>query len=231
MRLIPLITFILLINVSVHSQTILMEETVEDNDDPGNNGPNLKNFSHFYIGLGSMISIKDDTAEILYPGSFYGELGYRYKRKLFEQLAIGLDLAYSQKIYQLAQNKSKILPNAILHKKEKLIFYKFNLNIYTRVNYTKRGNYLGNFVDLGAGGNWTFAMRQITKDESNDIFSKTRTRGFDYYQPFNYHVFARLGFNRFVISGSYRLSNIFKNKYNYPELARLMVGLEVGFFS
>jgi len=109
-------------------------------------------------------------------------------------------------------------------------FNKLGSNVYFRINFTRRGNYLGNFLDFGASVDWTFAMRHFTKEKTDNIITKTRSRGYDYYNPLNYHVFARIGFNRYVLSGSYRLSDVFKNKYNYPELAKITVGLEIGLF-
>ena len=49
-----------------------------------------------------------------------------------------------------------------------------------------------------------------------------------YYEPFNYGVLARFGINRYVIYANYRLSDLFKSSYNYAELPRLTLGVQIG---
>jgi hypothetical protein len=46
----------------------------------------------------------------------------------------------------------------------------------------------------------------------------------------NYGIKARAGRNHLAITGTYRLSNIFKNSYYLPEMPRFTVGVEIGIY-
>jgi hypothetical protein len=99
-----------------------------------------------------------------------------------------------------------------------------------RFNYGRRGNIIGKFIDLCAYGDWTFSASNNTKDKrQNGNHVKTRITHLNYYNSTNYGVLARIGFNRYVFYGSYRLSNMFKSSANFPELPRITVGLQIGF--
>jgi len=184
-------------------------------------------------------------SEIKYGSSSDFVYGYRYKRKLSEFYAVGFDIFYHSTAFHLKQGPNKVLPNNILHddkgEKEKLTFHNLSLGLYNRFNFGKRGNYIGNFIDLGARVDWAFSVVHFTKDRyeianiNNGGVEKTKTAGLVYTKPIYYNVFARFGFNKFVITASYRLSDLFKEDpelykgYDkYPELPLLIVGVEIG---
>ena len=224
-------TFLLvLFGIVGFSQTLLMHEDVKDTV-LGKRGPNLKNFSHFYLGIGFIVGKPDSTGSDIKTGrSVNVVLGYRYKLKICNFFAVGYDIAYNSYSFALKQNSKKITPDTILHEKEKLNFGNLGLSPYMRFNYGRRGNIVGNFVDLGAYGDWTFSASNNTKDkEPNGNIVKTSISHLNYYNHTNYGVLARIGFNRYVIFANYRLSDIFKKSYSYPELPRVTVGLQIGF--
>ena len=162
--------FIGLISIGV-SQTVLLEKDVNADTIPKTGGPNLQHFSHFYFGYGLVLGADAVGSEIRYGSSTDFAYGYRYKRKLSEFYAVGFDVFYHSTTFHLKQDSTKVLPNNILHdekgEKEKLTFHNLSLGLYNRFNFGKRGNYIGNFLDLGARIDWPFSVVYFTKDNLN----------------------------------------------------------------
>lgn len=228
------VSMLFLVNMAF-SQGVVLEQDVNKDSIPPTFGPNLKNYGHTYIGLGWVLGQSDSAGATINMGSSTDfVVGYRYKRKLSNFYAIGFDLNYGVTSFNLKQDSSKILPNGVLHDKEKLNTNQLGLILYNRFNFGKRGNYLGKFIDLGGYGNFTFNVKHIYKDSyviansDNASVRKVVNTGLVYTNPVNYGVQARIGFNRYVFYGSYRLSDLFKSNFIYPELPRIIIGFQIG---
>jgi hypothetical protein len=215
---------------SSYSQTVKLHEVVDDTV-MGKHGPNLKNFSHFYLGLGFMAGAADSTgSDILYGRSTDLVIGYRYKLRFSNFFAVGYDLSFNSYKYALKQDSQKLVPDTIQHNKENLSFNNLGASLYMRFNYGRRGNRVGHFIDLGGYGDWTFSAVNFTKDKrQNGNIVRTKISNLDYFNSTNYGLTARLGFNRYVFYGNYRLSDIFKSSKKLPEMPRLTIGLQIGF--
>ncbi len=215
---------------STFSQNIVMHQTVDDTIIP-KHGPNLRNYSHFYVGYG-FIAGKPDAigSDINYGNSGNFVFGFRYKFKICKFWAIGYDIDLNTYSYNLKQDSTKITPNKILHKKESLNTTNLGMGLYTRFNFGRRGNQIGKFIDLGAYGDFMVAAKNYTKDElNNGNIVKTTISKLKYFEPLNYGATARIGFNRYVLYGNYRISDMFESSYIYPELPRITIGLQIGF--
>src|SRR6185369_1637111 len=95
----------------------------------------------------------------------------------------------------------------------------------------KRGNYLGYYFDLGIRGEWDHSIRHIIKNKLPDgSYARSSIKALPYVNRFNYHVVGRIGLNKILIYAAYRLSDLFKSKYDYPELPRLTTGIEISIF-
>ncbi|MEA3497000.1 MAG: hypothetical protein U9R42_13320 [Bacteroidota bacterium] len=231
MKNIIILIIIAFFTLSTQAQIVLFERETDDFSDDGKNGPNLSNFSHAYMGYGILLGTIQEGADIRIPHSQYFQIGYRYKKKLFQYLSLGTDIQYRTNYFSLKQNNTKTLVDTVLHKKEKLIFKQIELSGFLRFNFSKRrGNFIGNYLDIGAGESWTMKLSHKTIDKTNNLKTKIEVNGFEYYEAFNNYVFARIGFNRYVVTGTYRLSNLFKPNSNYPELPEFSVGVEIGLF-
>ncbi len=183
------------------------------------------------MGYGILLGETNEGADIKIPNSQYFTIGYRYKKRLFQYLSLGTDIQYRTNYFSLKQNNNKILPDTVLHKKEKLIFKQIELSGFLRFNFSKRrGNFTGNYLDIGARESWTMQLTKKTIDNNNNLKTKIEVDGFEYYEAFNNYVFARIGINRYAVTGTYRLSNLFKTNSNYPELPEFSVGVEIGLF-
>jgi len=230
------IAILLLITLTTSAQAVLLEQNVNNDTIKKTEGPNLKNYHHFYLTYGFMVDKAEKGADINYGNSSHFDIGYRYKLKVTNHYAVGTDLWWSFYSYNLKQSKTKVLPDTLLNDKEKLNFNNISLGLYNRINFGKRGNHIGNFLDIGAFGQYTFKLVHYTKNKMpNDNIVETYTKRLKYYNPLNWGLMARIGFNRYIITASYRMSDYFKSSYlylgsKYPELSRLSIGAQIGLY-
>ena len=125
---------------------------------------------------------------------------------------------------------------SIDYKKRSYLVQNLNLGIYQRINFNRRGNMVGKYLDLGGFGAWNFARNHVysRKGFSTETFNwvEINERGIDYIENFQYGLEARLGTNRYALTCRYRLNDLIKkeNAMNLGELPRLSLGLEIGFF-
>jgi hypothetical protein len=231
-KLLILPTLFIFIAVEGFSQTVLMEDKVKDYMILGKNGPNLKRFEYFNIGLGLIVPVSDTTAKVLVPSSYYLTIGYRHKSKINNFLAIGLDANLNFSTFALRQDSRKKVADSIEHKNQDLEFYKFGLGGYIRINFDKRGNNLGKYLDLGASADATFSAIDYTRDRIDGYTIKTTKRGMKPYETINYNLIARLGYNKLALSASYRLLSMYKKDFyvKETELPPLSIGLELALF-
>lgn len=222
----------------VLSQRVLLDEEVTEDFTEENYGPNEQSYTHTFFDVTFFIDKpENDSAAIKYGHSGSFTYGIRQKYKIFSFLAFGFEGYYSFFSYYLKQEDKKILPNQINHDKEKLVVHNFGVSAYTRINVGRRGNTIGNYIDLGAYGNWAFYNMHITKDKINyndpnhaDKI-KQKNSGLDYMEQFNYGVQAAIGKNHFAVTGRYRLSDLFTSDYpRFPELPRLTVGVQINLY-
>ena len=235
------------LGVQGFAQKVLLEQNVAADTVKKTFGPNLKYFGHFYGGFGLIAGAAEAGSEIDHLKSHEFVMGYRYKYKVGKVYALGFDGTVTFQSIFLEQHPGKILPNPVLHDQEKYKFTNVGLSFYNRFTWDKRGNYVGNFIDLGVYGNLMPFKTHIYKDDH--LFGivgpldgvkeiKVRETGLKYVSDTNYGVLVRLGFNRYVLYGNYRLSDLFDSGYGvgtvdggikvYPELPRLSIGFQIG---
>lgn len=232
-----LVLFTVLFTFSIgNTQKVVLERNVKDNAYSRKKGPNMKYFSHLFTGYELFASPPDDKgAEIVYGSSATIDIGLRHKFKILEFYSLGFSTEYSFAKYIIRQTDNKILPNALQHDKEKLRFNNVRLEFYNRFNFDKRGNTLGKYFDIGLYGDWTFATNHYTKDKTHDetnmseltVVKYTRLR---YTRDYNYGLRVRFGINKISLSASYRLSDLFKEGYQLPELPAFSIGLELALY-
>ncbi len=222
------------------AQTVELEEDVRllDIKKP-TRGQNLRHYNHWYLEYGSIIPVKEDPgAKVKSPFAFSFSAGNRYKLKLNNYFAVGLGAAYSYTSFRLKQDAQKQIPNNITHRKEKYIFHALAADAFFRINFGKRGNIVGKFIDLGGYGSYAFSAKHEYEDKIKkpQMAGYTDTRqtntGLQYINRLNYGATVRMGINRYVLFGRYRISEIFdanfKTQVSKAELARITVGVQIG---
>jgi hypothetical protein len=216
-----------LLPFSLQAQQVMLSEDVAIDSTISKRGPNRKHYTHSFMSLGSAVDPGSAGAKVVQPKLDYFSFGIRYKRRLAEHFAVGFDMAYGVEDYRLKQEAGKKLPDTLLNSRERMIFNNFTTGLYMRFNFGKRGNQLGKYLDLGGYGNIVFGHTHFLKNKQADGSTiRSRITGLNYYQLLNYGLSARVGFNKFILFGQYRVSNMFYGDKNLPELPRILAGLQ-----
>ena len=231
---------------NLKAQDILLAEDVNADTAEVVRGPNKKKFAHVYFGFGFAAGPDSAGSRINYGKSFDLTVGRRLKWKVNRFYALGLDLTYHLSSFSLDQDAGKRLPNDSIHDSERLKLHNLTLGFYNRFNLNlQRGNYIGNFIDIGIRLDVPILATHITEDKldftnyNNGRKIRTKTRDLRFITDFNYSGYFRLGFNKYVLTASYRLSDLFISDSNlyakygygltkYPELPALNLGVELG---
>ena len=232
--------FLLLFFLPIYSQKILLDKDITKAYKKVQ-GPNTKSFGQLYIGTGFIFSQSgENEIPVKNFSSKYSTFGYRQKFKIFSFYSVGFEAEYNLRQFNLKQSADKLFPDTVIHDKEKIKLHSAELAFYNRFNFDKRGNVIGKYIDIGAFIYYSFSTIHYTKDnftdseEEIDPESHAKVRivkysRLDYIEPFGYGVYAKAGIDWFAIKVTYRISDIFKDSYNWNELPGLSVGFEVSF--
>ena len=214
----------------VLGQDVIMEEETEKLYAESNFGANRKHFVHFYTGAGFYLPDKGDGFKYWNTNSFIA--GVRYKLKLTDVFSTGLDIHYKKSNFRY-DSENQIIPDNQFFDKEQLIVHGVGPSYYLRINFdSDRGNYVGNFVDVGVYMDWIFGSRYKISDASgSNLFKETETiyKNIKRLNDFEYGAMLRMAKNKYVLFIHYRLSDLFDEKYNYVEHPRATLGILVGF--
>ncbi|MCA8830049.1 hypothetical protein [Hymenobacter pini] len=197
-------------------------------------GPNRAFYRHFFLGYAPVVGQLGGPGADLRPfASNEGFAGVRHKFRLTNTMAAGFDVRYARLVYSLQQNAGKRVPTAQLHQQESLVLSQVQLEPYWRLNYGRRGNVIGHYLDVSGWGGWAMAVTHRTEDRPGPNGSKRVTsteHGLRYLRRWPYGVGARLGSGRYALVGRYRLSRTFVAGASpeYVELPRWLVGFELG---
>jgi hypothetical protein len=98
-----------------------------------------------------------------------------------------------------------------------------------RFNFGKRGNRVGNYLELGAFGQYAFMVRKKVLTENEDKDANFKSEKSTFTAPYeinrlNYYADARIGFGHYVVYGRYLLSDILNEKANGGQLPAITVG-------
>ncbi len=222
---------LVLLSIEVFSQDILLQQNVKADSIRPTYGPNLKNYMHGFVGLGFPFYTNEGLNYTKPGASINFDFGVRYKRKVTNFLAMGIDLGLNTASYKIKQNDSKTVPDNVINDKEKIQVNSIVSAAWLRINIGRRGNFIGNYLDLGAYGGWNFQKKHKTTNTNNDGEKiKVSTSKLKYIESFSDGIMARIGTSQYSLTANYRLSDLFKSSYAMPELPRLIIGVEVGLF-
>ena len=144
---------------------------------------------------------------------------------------LGFDVAYHYSSFHIKQDSFKIVPNPTLHKREKLVFNNVQVVPFQRFKLRNKHHSTGIFIDLGGYGGWNYRIKHQTVERNQAPGAgrtKTVNQKLSYTQDFSYGAIARIGFNRIVFYGRYRISDLFTPSSGLPELPRFDVGMTIG---
>jgi hypothetical protein len=231
--------FVLIFSVhSAYSQQVLLQEDVKLDSVRPTHGQNLKNFAQFYAGPLIMIPQLDQNAKNGFLYSMGFQFGYRYKRRLNNTFALGYDFLYTRCDYGIAQDTPKVFNNDEKFIEENLTLNCLGTDAYLRLNFGRRGNIIGKYIDFTGFANWNFSKVYYSKEKLAD--GRVQKRWYPnqkFVEPLQYGAGIRIGVNRYALSCQYRLSDVIKTKntnadpiWLNAELPRIMIGIEIGIY-
>ena len=218
----------LCISACAYPQKIVLSQDIKSDTIRPANGPNLKNYKHMYLGIGFPVFTNEELNYTKPGTSMTVDFGFRYKRRLNNSFSILADLSANWAAYKIKQEKGKAIPDTTINDKAKFKVNSLSPSVYARINVGRRGNYIGNYLDLGVYGSWNWkkSYKTVNKIENSQVEHKEINR-LSYVEPLTYGCMARIGVNRYAITARYRISDLFKEN-NYAELPRLSLGIEIG---
>ncbi|MDO7852176.1 hypothetical protein [Hymenobacter convexus] len=233
-RLASLVTLALAGALPARAQQVLVQANVANDTVKTTFGPNRRYFGHAYFGYGLLAGPAGRGAEVR-TGLASAELrgGGRFKVRFSQLVALNLDLGYAFQHYDLAQTDHKVVPAPTRHREEGLNLHQLYSEISLRLNAGRRGNSVGSYLDLIAGGGWVARTTHSTEDEPAPGIGAVETteRGLPYLRRWTAGAGARLGFDRYALVARYRLTPAFGPAYAaWPELPRWALGVEIGLF-
>jgi len=202
-------------------------------------GPNKAYFIQFTMGVGTLVGTGA-------PGLSYNDLrsndlkiGVKFKRKISGLVSFLLEPEYHYAAYNINQGSPKITDtlfwasNAANHQKERFGTEGILLNGYFRFNFDpKRGNFMGYYLDLGAGANFVLDREYLAIDkEQNRSVLRSSFSNIPYMNTLSYDLTAKIGINWVAVVFSYRLTSLFKSEYHIAEPAAYTVGVEINPYS
>lgn len=234
MRKIYIFVLFIFFSAGLSAQQVLLQEEPEN---AGKNtfGPNLQHFLGLHVALGEAVGKGDKGLSIDDKRSLDFLIGIKYKYKFNGLLSAGFDMNYHYFDYNIQPDKSARFPDTVFNAyfvdnvRRRFSFNTIRLNGYVRVNFDPhRGNYMGHYLDLGAGVDGILSAEFVSVDKSADKSKiKTIISQSPYLQKYSYSVFARLGISWLAVFANYRLNSIFTSKYNLPDAPPLTVGIEL----
>jgi hypothetical protein len=147
---------------------------------------------------------------------------------------MGLSLEFGWETFRIEQNNQKTFPSAEIHKKEFLSTTNLGLEYFNRFLITQRENSLGIWIDVGIYGNINLGSRHVIKDKAepteNVRYRKIINKGLKYVDPWEYGLKGRLGYKRYAVIGTYRISDWMSGSIPTQEPPRLALGFELGLY-
>jgi len=230
MKKLILIIIISAISLFAFSQQTLFSLATKDFSRKGDFGPNLKHYVQFSVIIGPIFNDGSPSLKLQKGNASFVESNIRYKRRLNNYFATGFDIFLSARSYELEQYAGKAIPDTNTYLTEYLNSSDLGTAIYLRLNLNKRrGNYLGDFIDLGIAGSYVVRFSQNTTLKNGNKKISTTTKGFDFYERYFYSAYFRLGFQKQGFIFKYRLSPLFKNSFGIPDLPPMSIGYEISF--
>lgn len=218
--------------MSANAQTVLLNVDRSKETTKEEWGPNLKKFSHIYVRGAFAASADNEGARIVYGSSVNLALGVRTKIKVSPVYSPGYDIEFQYSGFRLRQEEGKFFPDTIINNVSRLDYSSLTIGFLNRINFDPgRGNFLGTFMDIGISGDFHLSIRNISKNELPDGTKiETTLRNLKYPNNTAVKVFFRIGYSHLSLYASYRLTKIFKPSAGYPELPRVIAGLDLALF-
>jgi len=236
------ILILILIFLSLSLSTIAQDVVLEQKPDQfigGTFGANKDWFAQLSFGFGTLVGKGDAGLSYNDWRSNDVRISIKLKRKINGLLSVWLEPGYHYAAYNINQSGNRVTDSLfwggfpINHEKERFATEGLLINGFLRFNIdTKRGNFLGYYLDLGAGADVIADREYLTIDKRTDGSQvRASVTNIPYMNNLDYNVLARIGINWIAFTLNYRISPLFKSQYNIPEPAIITAGIELNPYS
>ncbi len=223
-----LLIFILLgfVQTYVTAQELIFEKNPGTPVSHPNLGPNRKYFFCPFISTSLKLSL---------PPSGQAALGLRFKYKLSQPLSFVSELGVENEVFNINRQSGLVLIDTVNHGSQSIKAAGVFGGIFIRARIGQKGDYLGNYIDFGISGQSYIVKTLITRDaiergnQTNIVSERTDKTRFKELNPLSYSVCIRIGFDKFSLMASYRLSRLMKIKSG-NDLPSFELGLDYSLF-
>ena len=226
-----LILLLVIVSLSSTAQTILL--SVDNTSEKAIEvGPNLKRHNQLFFRFGFIEGKDKPGARIIFGKSTDFAFGFRKRYKISSLYSLGFETELQARNYKFKQTVEKTFPDTIISKSQSLNYVNLGLGFFNRFNFDPhRGNFLGTFLDIGIVGSWHFSTHEFSENKLSNGTTETKMIGdLAYVKKLSASVYTRIGFSHVSIFSSYRLTELFKETNKYPDLPRLVLGIELSAF-
>ena len=213
---------------------VLVSRDVDTNATISKFGPNRLFFVSYFSHLGAMLGPQVYGAQTNWWSSSIA-YGIRMKLKFFYWNALVMDISYRYDRYSIRQNTPKLLPlGTANHVRERISLNNFSVALCDRINFRKRGNVLGSWLDLGVYADNVFRSSNVFLDRHYDSNGaagynykvKTKIVRLPYIEKVNYGLTLRFGGEYYSFFAQYRMNDLFNTDTpNNRDLPKLMFGI------
>lgn len=220
------------------AQRVLVHEEPDTSGEVPMFGRNRSVYVHQLFKIGMIAPLFETGAKTsLMSTSLSCEL--RTKAKICSWNALVLDFGYRCDRYVMDQDQTKLLPGFFgNHKRERLSAHNISFSFCDRVNFGRRGNILGIYLDAGFYGDYVFRATHLYVDEYYDSNSpaaahsriRVKNNQLQYVNRLNYGLTARLGWEWGSFYAMYRINELVNDHpplTEYPDLPKLVIGIEM----
>lgn len=197
-------------------------------------GPNRLFFAHPFGQFGAMEFPQVYGAQTNWWSCSLA-YGLRMKLKLFFWNALVVDAAYRYDRYSIRQDTPKLLPlSSDNHVRERISLHNFSVTACDRINFRRRGNVLGIWLDLGVYADDILRSTNVYVDRHYDsngtsgysYKSKTTIARLPYLEKVNYGLTIRTGGEFTSMFIQYRMNDLFNyDSSNNRDLPKLIFGI------
>lgn len=237
-----LLVLCVVLSVQLSAQRVLLEERVDTTHEIPKFGPNRMWFTYPLVKIGVFTPpYEKGGVTNFWSTSLSYEI--RTKLKLLKWNALVFDLGYRCDRFIINQDDTSYLPTySGRHKRERLSTQNVTLTVCDRINFGRRGNIQGIYLDFGVYSDYVVRSAHVAVDEYYDSNSSVATHGkvrvktthLQFINRLNYGLTARFGWEWGSAFAMYRVSDLIIDDLpdsNYPDMPFITVGIEMYFVS
>lgn len=229
--------FCMVLSVQLSAQRILVDESPDTTGEIPKFGPNRAIFYYPLMKVGGFAPVLEEG---MYLNPWCTTISYelRTKAKICKWNAVVLDIGYRCDRFSIKENADHTIPffggNS---KRSRLSSHNVTFSLCDRINFGRRANIQGIYLDFGFYGDYVFRSSHMTVYEYYDSNSmsgdhmkiKTRATKLPYINQFNYGLTARFGWEWGSFFGMYRMTDLIVNAdplTPWPDMPKLSFGVE-----